>query len=78
VPFRVTRDSDLDVDEDDIEDLLREVEKSLRKRKRGAAVRLEMGRTKNKKIKKFLEDNLSVDGRRSLRYRRTFGRHLFL
>jgi polyphosphate kinase len=60
VPFRVTRDSDLDVDEDDIEDLLREVEKSLRKRKRGAAVRLEIARTKNKKIKKFLEDNLSV------------------
>ena len=40
VPFRVTRDSDLDVDEDDIDDLLKEVEKSLRKRKRGAPVRL--------------------------------------
>ena len=60
VPFRVTRDSDLDVDEDDIEDLLREVEKSLRKRKRGAAVRLELGRSHNKKIKQFLEENLSL------------------
>ncbi|MFQ9523427.1 MAG: hypothetical protein ACLR2G_08060 [Phascolarctobacterium faecium] len=40
MPFRLTRDSDLDVDEDDIDNLLKEVEKSLRKRKRGAAVRL--------------------------------------
>ncbi len=60
VPFRVTRDSDLDVDEEDIEDLLREVEKSLRKRKRGAAVRLEIAVTGNKKIKKFLEENLNL------------------
>ena len=43
VPFRLTRDSDLDVDEEDIEDLLREIEKSLRQRKRGAARRMEIG-----------------------------------
>lgn len=60
VPFRVTRDSDLDVDEDDIDDLLKEVEKSLRKRKRGAPVRLEIYRTNNNRIKKFLEENLDV------------------
>ncbi|MBQ7317306.1 MAG: RNA degradosome polyphosphate kinase [Phascolarctobacterium sp.] len=60
VPFRVTRDSDLDVDEDDIDDLLKEVEKSLRKRKRGAPVRLEIYKTNNSRIKKFLEENLDV------------------
>ncbi len=60
VPFRVTRDSDLDVDEDDIDDLLEEVEKSLRKRKRGAPVRLEIFKTNNTRIKKFLEENLAV------------------
>ena len=60
VPFRVTRDSDLDVDEDDIDDLLEEVEKSLRKRKRGAPVRLELFKTNNSRIKKFLEENLAV------------------
>jgi len=60
VPFRVTRDSDLDVDEDDIDDLLKEVEKSLRKRKRGAPVRLEIYKTNNNRIKKFLEENLDV------------------
>ena len=62
VPFRVTRDSDLDVDEDDIDDLLKEVEKSLRKRKRGAPVRLEIYKTNNNRIKKFLEENLDVSG----------------
>ena len=60
VPFRVTRDSDLDVEEDDIDDLLKEVEKSLRKRKRGAPVRLEIYKTNNNRIKKFLEENLDV------------------
>ncbi|MBQ9697914.1 MAG: hypothetical protein IJV46_05180, partial [Acidaminococcaceae bacterium] len=60
VPFRLTRDSDLDVDEDDIEDLLREIEKSLRQRKRGAARRMEIAKTGNSKIKKFLEENLDL------------------
>lgn len=60
VPFRIIRDSDLDVDEDDIDDLLQEVEKSLRKRKRGAPVRLELFKTNNTRIKKFLEENLDV------------------
>jgi len=60
VPFRVTRDSDLDVDEDDIDDLMKEIEKSLRKRKRGVAVRLEIARTGNKKIKAFLKENLNL------------------
>lgn len=62
VPFRITRDSDLDVDEDDIDDLLEEVEKSLRKRKRGAAVRLEIYKTNNTRIKRFLEENFDVAG----------------
>ena len=42
VPFRITRDADLEFDEDDIDNLLKEVEKSLRKRTRGASVRLEI------------------------------------
>lgn len=60
VSFRVTRDSDLDLEEDDSVDLMKEVEESLRKRKRGAAVRLEIFKTNNNRIKKFLEENLDV------------------
>ncbi len=60
VPFRVTRDSDLDLEEEESVDLLKEVEESLRKRKRGATVRLEIFKTNNNRIKKFLEENLDV------------------
>lgn len=60
VSFRVTRDSDLDLEEEDSVDLMKEVEESLRKRKRGAAVRLEIFKTNNNRIKRFLEENLDV------------------
>ena len=60
VPFRITRDSDLEVDEDDIDNLLKEVEKSLRARTRGASVRLEIYNKANSRIRKFLYDNLDI------------------
>lgn len=60
VPFRITRDSDLDVDEEDTENLLKEIEISLRKRKRGASVRLEILKTRNQSIKRFLAENLDL------------------
>lgn len=59
-PFRITRDSDLEVDEDETEDLLQEIEKSLRKRKRGAAVRLEISATATDEVKEFLTKNLDL------------------
>ncbi|WP_025689454.1 polyphosphate kinase 1 [Paenibacillus zanthoxyli] len=40
--FRLTRNSDLSIDEEGAEDLLEEIEKELRKRRRGAPVRLEV------------------------------------
>lgn len=57
--FRITRDSDLDIDED-TEDLMEEIKKSIRKRKRGDAVRLEFSKKCNKEIRKFLVDALDV------------------
>lgn len=62
VPFRITRDADLEFDEDDIDNLLKEVEKSLRKRTRGASVRLEIYNKANSRIRKFLYDNLDITG----------------
>ncbi len=41
-PFRVTRDSDLNFDEEEAEDLLEAIEQELRKRQWGNAVRLEV------------------------------------
>lgn len=63
VPFRITRDADLEFDEDDIDNLLKEVEKSLRKRTRGASVRLEIYNKANSRIRKFLYNNLDITER---------------
>lgn len=62
VPFRVTRDADLDINED-VEDLLAEVEKSLKKRKKGAAVRLEISQSASRLIKEFLRKELQLEER---------------
>lgn len=58
--FRITRDSDLEIDED-AENLLTEIQKSIKKRKRGDLVRLEISNKSSKKIKKFLLDMLDVE-----------------
>lgn len=57
--FRVTRDFDLDIDED-TEDLIEEIKKSIKKRKRGVPVRLEFSKKCDKSIRKFLVDALEV------------------
>lgn len=58
-PFRVTRDADLDIRED-VDDLLLEVEKSLEKRRKGAAVRLELAKSSSKETRKTLEKELEL------------------
>lgn len=58
-PFRITRDSDLDIDED-ADDLLVEIEHSLKKRQRGDPVRLEIITKCDKALRKFLVDMLDV------------------
>ena len=40
--FRLTRDSEYEIDDDEVEDLLKTIEEEVRKRRRGAAVRLEI------------------------------------
>lgn len=59
-PFRITRNADFLIDEEDADDLLLEVERSLRQRKRGRAVRLEIGKSDNKTLKKFLIGELRI------------------
>lgn len=60
VPFRITRNADFLIDEEEADDLLLEVERSLRQRKRGQAVRLEIGAVDNKSLKKFLLEELRI------------------
>ncbi|CAI8322465.1 MAG: Polyphosphate kinase [Opitutia bacterium UBA7350] len=44
VPFRITRNSDLYFDEEEVENLLNKIEEELHKREKGAAVRLEIAK----------------------------------
>jgi len=58
--FRITRNADLTIDEDEAEDLLAEMEKSLRQRKRGEAVRLEIARPSNRQLAQFIKDGIKI------------------
>ena len=58
--FRVTRNADLDIDEES-EDLLIEIQESIKKRKRGKPVRLELSRRCDGELKEFLTEMLDVD-----------------
>lgn len=60
VAFRITRNADLLIDEEDADDLLAEVEKSLRQRKHGDAVRLEIGKTNNKQLRESVIEALKI------------------
>ena len=61
-PYRITRNADLSLDEDEAEDLLKEVEKSLRQRRWGFAVRLEIDYRADARLVKVLEDALELEG----------------
>ena len=58
--FRVTRDADLDLQEDEADDLLRAIESELRKRRFGEPVRLEVGKGMPAHLREKLLDALSL------------------
>ena len=60
-PFRITRNGDLSIDEEDAVDLLLEVEKSLQQRRKGEPVRLEISRQANKETRSFVEGALRLE-----------------
>ena len=57
--FRVTRDADLDIEEE-ATDLLREIEKSLRRRRRGEVVRVEVCQNYNPELLEFILQGLQA------------------
>ena len=60
-PYRVMRNADLTIDEDDAEDLLKEIEKQLKKRQWGEAIRLEIEDSADKRLVNILKEELKVD-----------------
>lgn len=59
--FRITRNADLDIDEDDSHDLLEEIAESIKQRIWGEPVRLEVEKGISEKSYKFLKKQLKLD-----------------
>jgi polyphosphate kinase len=59
--FRVTRNADLSVDDEDAEDLLAAVEMELRRRRFGRAVRLEVSNGMSREVLDLLVDELELE-----------------
>jgi polyphosphate kinase len=58
--FRVTRDFDLSLDEDDADDLLKTIQRELRRRERNQAVRLELADDTPAEVESFLRKALHL------------------
>src|SRR5438876_4004733 len=59
--FRVSRNSDSEIDDDEVEDLLKTIEEEVRKRRRGTAVRLQIESDVAPKVERFLTGELDLD-----------------
>jgi len=59
-PFRVTRDADIEIREDEAGDLLQAVERELRKRRFGTAVRLEVAASMPGEMVRYLASSLRL------------------
>jgi polyphosphate kinase len=59
-PFRVTRNSDLELEEEEADDLLMAIERELRRRRFGAVVRLEASDRMSERVLGLLQDELDV------------------
>ena len=59
-PFRVTRDADIEIREDEANDLLQAVEQELRKRRFGTAVRLEVATSMPGEMVRYLASSLRL------------------
>lgn len=58
--YRVMRDADIPIDEDDSEDLLEEIQKNLKERERSQVIRLEVDDTVTKTLLEILSDELNT------------------
>ena len=61
LPFRVTRNADLNYADEEADDLLELVEMELRRRRFGGAVRLELGASSGDSIRSLLREELEVE-----------------
>lgn len=60
-PFRIMRNADLSIEEDEAEDLLKEIEKQLKKRQWGEAIRLEVEEGMDSHLLKVIRKELHIE-----------------
>lgn len=60
-PYRVGRNADLSIDEDEAEDLLKEIEKQIKLRQWGQAIRLEVNEGMDPKLLNLIAEDLGVE-----------------
>lgn len=60
-PYRIMRNADLSIDEDEAEDLLKEIEKQLKMRQWGEVIRLEVEEKIDQRLLDFLKEELGVE-----------------
>jgi len=61
LPFRVTRNAEIERDNEDVEDLLEAIQQALKERRFARVVRLELGSRPNPRILRFLMDELQLE-----------------
>ncbi|WP_075719421.1 RNA degradosome polyphosphate kinase [Roseburia sp. 499] len=59
-PYRIMRNADLSIDEDEAEDLLQEIQKQLKKRQWGEVIRLEVEDGVDKRLLNILKEELHI------------------
>jgi polyphosphate kinase len=59
-PFRVTRNADIEIQEDEAEDLIRSIEESIRMRRFGSVVRVAVEKAMPQRIRDIIIENLEV------------------
>ena len=59
-PYRIMRNADLSIDKDDAEDLLKEIEKSLKMRQWGEVIKFEYEERMDKRLVKYLKKQFKV------------------
>ena len=59
-PYRIMRNADLTIDEDEAADLLKEIQKQLKKRQWGEVIRLEVEERMDERLLKILEEEFQI------------------
>lgn len=67
-PYRIMRNADFSIDEDEAPDLLKEIQKQLKKRQWGEVIRLEVEEGIDRKLLDFLIEELHIENEKDIFY----------